>query len=548
MTASSASSTPLVDLVLRGGHVLTFADPGQAPAEVSAVAIAQGRIIACGTDAELQPLADQAARVIELDGRRVLPGLNDSHIHAVRAGASWTRTMHWEGVRSIDEALALVRAEADTRAAGEWISVIGGWHSSQLRERRPPTRTELDAAAPDHPVYVQELYDRGVLNSAGLQACAFDDTSADPVRGELLRDAEGRLTGEIRGIGAFAVPTGLALQGADAEAGLVAMTAAFAEHGLTGVVDGGGLMMTPRDYDAVHAVHRRGQLALRFRLFISAWTRGGEVDDISALTSLVPVDAGDAVVRIVGVGEIPHLGCHDMEGLDPFVLTDAAHAELVEIVRVCAVRGWRMSVHAVRDATLARILDAWEQIEAETGRVAGRGWSIVHADEASHANLSRLARLGAGILVQNRLVLKGGDYVDAWGEQATAQAPPIGTMRELGITIGAGTDSTRANWFSPWASIHWLVTGSTLDGRGIRDPRHRMSRVEALAAYTRDAAWFTAEQAHRGRIAPGYDADLCVPSLDPLDCPEERLAGITSDLTVMGGRITHITLDKESTP
>src|SRR5690606_36571931 len=191
------------------------------------------------------------------------------------------------------------------------------------------------------------------------------------------------------------------------------MAAAFAEHGLTGVVDGGGLMMTPRDYDAVHAVHRRGRLALRFRLFISAWTRGGEVDDITALTSLVPVDAADGVVRIVGVGEIPHLGCHDMEGLDPFLLTDAAHAELVEIVRVCAVRGWRMSVHAVRDSTLGRILDAWEQIEAETGMVAGRGWSIVHADEASRANLERVVRLGAGILVQNCLVLKGGDYVDA---------------------------------------------------------------------------------------------------------------------------------------
>jgi predicted amidohydrolase YtcJ len=206
-----------------------------------------------------------------------------------------------------------------------------------------------------------------------------------------------------------------------------------------------------------------------------------------------------------------------------------------------------MSVHAVLDSTLGRILDAWEQVESETGLIAGRAWSIVHADEASPSNLERLARLGAGILVQNRLVLKGGDYVDAWGEQATAAAPPIGTMRELGITIGAGTDSTRANWFSPWASIHWLVTGSTLDGRGIRDPRHRMTRIEALGAYTRDAAWFTAEQARRGRIAPGYDADLCVPNLDPLECADEDLGVITSDLTVMGGRITRNTIDKEST-
>src|SRR5690606_1005650 len=189
-------------------------------------------------------------------------------------------------------------------------------------------------------------------------------------------------------------------------------------------------------------------------------------------------------------------------------------------------------------ATLGRILDAWEQVEAETGLVAGRGWSIVHADEASHANLERLARLGAGVLVQNRLVLKGSDYVETWGAEATAAAPPIGDMRELGITIGAGTDATRANWFSPWTAIWWLVTGGTLDGHGVRAERHRMSRAEALAAYSRDAAWFTGEQAHRGRLVPGYDAELCVPSLEPFECAEDELPLILSDLTVMGGRVT----------
>jgi predicted amidohydrolase YtcJ len=227
-----------------------------------------------------------------------------------------------------------------------------------------------------------------------------------------------------------------------------------------------------------------------------------------------------------------------MEGLDPFELSDASFAELVEITRLCATRGWRMSVHAVLDATLGRILDAWEAVERETGLVAGRGFSIVHADEASRANLERIARLGAGVLVQNRLVLKGADYVEAWGSEATRNAPPIGDLRELGIPIGGGTDATRANWFSPWASIWWLVTGGTLDGAGTRDPRHRIGREDAIAAYTRDAAWFTGEQGSRGRLLPGYDADLCVPTLDPFDCPDDAVPGIRSDLTVLGGRIT----------
>jgi predicted amidohydrolase YtcJ len=532
---------PVVDLVLRGGRIATFADPGQGPQEAEAVAIAGGRVIAVGTDAELAHHAELAARVVELGGRRVIPGLNDSHIHAVRAGVSWTRTVHWEDVRTLDQGLERIREDAARRGPGVWVSVVGGWHSSQLAEHRAPTRAELDAAAPDNPVYVQELYDLGVLNTAGLAASGWTDASTDPARGRLDRDAEGRLTGRIHGVGAFAVPLGSALDvdAAESEDGVRSMFAAFARHGLTGVVDGGGLLVTPRDYDPIYAVWRRGELDVRTRIFMSAWTGGGEVADIEQLTALVQPDSGDGMLRIAGVGEIPHLGCHDMEGLDPFRLSDRAHAELVEIVRLCATRGWRMSIHAVLDETLGRILDAWETVEQETGLVAGRGFSIVHADEASLRNLERLAKLGAGVLVQSRLVLKGADYVAAWGEEAASNAPPIGSLRELGIVIGGGTDATRANWFSPWAAIWWLATGGTLDGTGVRAERHRMSREAAIAAYTRDAAWFTGELDRRGRLVPGYDADLCVPSLDPFSCSDDELRDILSDFTIMGGRITH---------
>jgi predicted amidohydrolase YtcJ len=541
MPTTSVPALPVVDLVLHSGRVSTMALAGEAPAEVASVAIAGGRVVAIGTDAEIAPLRALAARVVDLQGRRALPGLNDAHIHAVRAGVSWTRTMHWEDVRSLGEALERTREDAARRGPGAWVSVIGGWHSSQLAERRAPTRAELDEAAPDNPVFVQELYDRGILNSAGLSACGFAEDSDDPPRGHLVRDADGRLTGEVRGVGAFAVPTAVALAAsdADAEAGVRAMNAVFARHGLTGVVDGGGLLVTPRDYDPLYAMWRADRLDVRTRLFISAWNRGSEVADIDALTSLVQPASGDGMLRVVGVGEIPHLGCHDMEGLDPFELSDEAYDELVEIVRMCAARGWRMSVHAVRDASLERIIDAWEEVDRETGLIAGSGFSIVHADEASVENLARLAQIGAGVMVQDRMLLKGGDYVDAWGAEATASAPPIGTMRDLGLVIGAGTDATRANWFSPWASIWWLVTGGTLDGRGIRSERHRMTRHDALAAYTRDAAWFTGEHGHRGRLLPGYDGDLCVPTVDPLQCADDELRGILSDLTVLGGRITH---------
>jgi predicted amidohydrolase YtcJ len=538
---SPFTSLPVIDLVLTNAKVSTFADPDQGPSEVQALAISGGRIIAAGSNDDIASYVPLAAEVIDLNGQRVLPGLNDSHIHAIRGGVSWSRIVHWEDVRSLTEGFLALQKDAAQRNPGDWVSVVGGWHRSQLSENRAPTRAELDEACPNNPVYIQELYDRAILNSAALEACGFHDDSENPPRGELLRDEAGRLTGEIHGVGAFSIALAKALPVSEKEASSATkeMFSVFAAHGLTGIVDGGGLLVTPRDYDPVYALWRSGELGTRVRLFISAWDRGSEVANIDALTGLVQAGSGDDMLAVAGVGEIPHLGCHDMEGLDPFTLTDQAFEELVQIVRLCVTRGWRMSVHAVLNSTLSRILDAFEVVEAEGGVLSTLGFSIVHADEATKDNLERMKKLGLGVMVQNRLILKGADYVEHWGATATAGAPPIALMKQLGITIGGGTDATRANWFSPWASIWWLVTGETLNGEGVRAPEHRLSVDEALRAYTRDAAWFTGEQSTRGRLVPGYFADLCVPTSDPYEVDPSELRHVRSSLTVVAGRITH---------
>jgi predicted amidohydrolase YtcJ len=449
--------------------------------------------------------------------------------------------MHWEDVRSLAEGLRQIGARASALEPGQWISVVGGWHSRQLEEGRMPTRAELDAVAPENPVFIQELYDHGVVNSAGLAACGWDDSSADPAGGKLLRDAAGQVTGQLIGMGAFAVPLALALAATPEQSysGTRAMFREFAAHGLTGVADGGGLKMTPHDYHQLFKLWSDDALAVRVRLFISAWTRGGEVGDVAALTEFLHPGFGDRRLRVVGLGEIPHLSCHDMEGLDPFVLEQIAYDELVEIVRMCAQAGWPMSVHAVLEDSLSRVLDAWEQVERETGGVAGRRFSIVHADQASEESIKRIAALGAGVLVQNRFMLKSTDYREGWGAEAVRTAPPIGVMRAHGVTIGGGTDATRANWFSPWASIWWLVTGQSIDGAPPRDAEHLLSVEQALASYTRDAAWFTGEEGERGRLVPGYEADLVVPTLDPFECDVNELREIRSDLTIVGGAVTH---------
>jgi predicted amidohydrolase YtcJ len=542
MTAQHAAAA--VDLLLTGGRITTLAQQGEGSAEVQSLAIAGGRVLAVGSDDELAPYASHARRVIELGGRRVIPGLIDSHIHAVRGGVSWLVSVHWDGVRSIADALELIRERASQIPVGQWIPVIGGWHRRQFVEGRIPTSAELTRAAPQHPVYIQETYDVGVLNAAGLAACGWADAATEnPARGSLERDAAGMPTGVVFGMGAFTVPTMLALEVTreQAKLGTAAMTREFASHGLTGVNDGGGLLLQPSDYDALFDLWREKGLSLRFRLFISAWERGSELANYEAYTAMQQHDFGDGIVTVSGVGEVVHLGCHDLEGMEDFQVADEAADGLLEISRMCAERGWRMSMHAVLDDTLGRVLDVWEKVQAETGGVRGHRWSIVHADAASEANLDRMAALGLGVLVQNRHVLKGGDYVEHWGAEEAAHAQPIADLRARGIPIGAGTDATRANWYSPWASIAWFVTGRSIDGTGLRAARHLMSREEALRAYSADAAWFTNEDDHRGKLLPGYDADLMVPTLDPFTCPDDALANIRSELTIMDGRVTWAT-------
>lgn len=536
-----ASNDRIIDLLITGGRISTFAEPGQGPAQVESIAIVGGAIHAAGSDAQLAGLAPLARRVIDLGGRRVLPGLIDSHIHAVRAGVSWSVSLHWERVRSVAEALATISARAAELPAGTWIPVIGGWHRRQFTEGRTPTPEELTAAAPQHPVYIQETYDFGFLNAAGLAACDWSGADAqDPPRGTIVRDEFGVPTGVLLGVGAFSVPTAkaLAVSREVAAQGTLDMMREFASYGLTAVNDGGGLLVRPSDYDPLFDLWRRGELPLRFRLFISAWDRGGEVGNYASYMDLVQHDFGDDRLRVSGIGEVVHMGCHDLEGFEEFSIDEPAVAELIEISRTAAQRGWRMSMHAVLDDTLSRVLDAWEAVEAETGLVKGRRWSIVHADAASPRNLDRIAALGLGVLVQNRHLLKGGDYVEAWGSEATANAQPIGGLKARGVKIGLGTDATRANWFSPWAAINWFVSGRSIDGAGVRAAEHLMTREEAIRAYTADAAWFTGEDDRRGKLLPGYLADLFVPTLDPFECSDEELSGIRSDLTMTGGAVT----------
>lgn len=533
---------PAADLVVTGARLFTGLADHSAGPDATAFAVRDGRFLAVGSDAELAELARGGGRHVDLGGRRVLPGLQDSHLHAVRAGLTWNTEVHWEEATSLADAMERLRAAAAQAPAGTWLPVVGGWHARQFTEGRPPTPDELDRACPDHPVFAQMLYEQAVLNSAALAACGWDTATADPPGGTLERAADGRPTGVVRGMGGFRavldrIPAPTTEQ---QEAGTLAMLRTLAGHGMTAVIDGGGLFMSPESYRAVFALWRRRELPVRMRLFASASTAGHEVDELTAWMRHGTAGFGDDLLRVCGLGEVVHLGCHDLEGFTDFRIDETSYRELVEIGRRAAAAGWPMSVHAVLDSSLGRVLDAFEQVAAETD-IRPLRWSIVHADEASEANIARMASLGLGVLVQDRMVLQAPDYVDLWGAAQAARTPPLGELRTAGLPVAGGSDATRASRYLPWTSLWWLVTGGTATGTGTRAAAHRLSVAEALHAYSHAGAWFTFEERTRGRIAPGYAADFFAPTADPFAADPDTLPDIRSDWTVMSGRTTHST-------
>jgi predicted amidohydrolase YtcJ len=533
------SSSRQADQVFLNG--LVWPGSGTVGPEPTALATAGGRVLAYGSDADMRELAGPDTRIVDLQRRRLIPGLIDGHMHATRAGATWGSELHWTGVPDVATALSTIRDAANRAKPGEWIRAIGGWHPCQFSDAREPTKAELDEAAGQHPTYVQALYEVAVLNTAAIRASGLDKLTEDPPGGRIERDpVTGEPTGRIHGMGAFTFCLN-AIEPPDPAGQRQSTMAMFADlhaSGLTGIVDPGGFGMAPGRYDPLFDLWRSRELSMRMRLFLSAVDPGQEHAQLESWLQHAHTRFGDDMLQYLGIGEVVHYGCHDFEGLEPFTISDEAADELYRISLSTAEHGWPMNIHAVLDESVDRILDCWEKVHAQIP-LTGLRFSLSHADRISPRNLSRLHALGAGVVLDDHLVFKAGASEAVWGAGATSRTPPVADILAAGVPIAAGTDASRASSYSPWLSLWWLIAGTSLDGIRRRDPEHLLTRAQALASYTSGSAWLSFEEADRGHLRPGAHADLAVLSEDYFTVPEDRICAISSELTVVGGEIVH---------
>ncbi len=542
-TSASGDKPMSADLILHGG-VITTLDRGNPAA--SAVAIRDGLFIAVGSEAEVMAHAGPQTKIVDLKRRRVLPGLIDNHLHIIRGGLNFNMELRWDGVRSLADAMMMLRRQVAVTPPPQWVRVIGGFTERQFAEKRLPTIEELNAVAPDTPVFILHLYDQALLNSAALRAVGYTKDTPNPPGGEITRDANGNPTGLL-----LARPNADILYATLAKGPKlpfdyqVNSTRHFMRElnrlGVTGAIDaGGGFQNYPDDYAVIQKLADENQLTIRLAYNLFTQKPKQEKEDFLNWTRTSKYKQGDDYFRHNGAGEMLVFSAADFENFrQPRPdMPPEMEGDLEGVVRILAENRWPWRMHATYDETISRALDVFEKVDKDVP-LRGLNWFFDHAETISERSIDRIAALGGGVAVQHRMAYQGEYFVERYGSKAAEATPPVARMLEKGIKTSAGTDATRVASYNPWVSLAWLVTGRTVGGLRMTPQRNCLDRETALRMWTEKVTWFSNEEGRKGQIAVGQFADLIVPDRDYFGCPEDEISFITADLTVVGGKVVY---------
>lgn len=549
MSTAQADDKHTGEVILHNGKVAVSGEEGTYRF-AEAVAITDGLIEAVGDSQALLEDAGDTARIIDLQGRTVIPGLNDSHTHAVRGGRFYNLELRWDGVDRLDKAISMVSEQAQRTPDGEWVRVIGGWSPYQFEEDRMPTPAELTEAAPDTPVFVLYLYSRGFLNAAAVEKLGITENTQAPTGGryELTDDGGAILWAEPN-------PTILyqtigALPGLSEESQVNSTKHFYRElnrFGLTSVIDaGGGGHIFPDDYAGTRTLAEQSAMPLRVAYYLFPQSPEKELATFRYWTRNFKQGENQAHIHggyeLQGGGEFLTWNAGDFENFTaerPEILKKPyMREELYEVTKYLAERGWPIRIHATYDQSVTKILDIWEKVDAEHSFDNLR-CTLDHVETISDRNIERVKALGCGIAVQSRMAFAGESFVERYGKEAAATAPPLRKLAENGIPVGLGSDGTRVATYNPWMTMYWAVTGNTAGGTQIYPSDNRLSRDQALRLHTEGSAWFSGEQDVKGKIEPGQYADLAVLSADYFEIPGEQIKDMESVLTLVEGKIVY---------
>ena len=523
--------------------------------EASALAVKAGRIYAVGADNEILSLKDSHTKLIDADGRRLIPGLEDSHMHPLNE-KNFTSKVRWDNVPTLKRALEMLTEQAARTPEGQWVKVHGAWSPYQFKEQREPTIKELNKAVPNRPLYVQYAYNRVWLNKPAMKFFGVGTSKFPMLPGTVLqKDKKGNYTGVIEGYTFLFLAMDAMLPVATAEeqvSSLEYLIRDLNRFGMTSVIDNSSLIGYPEGHLPLQTLIKENRLNIRFPfadLGFSYDPKKNWVDtEIEMITKVSPLSTGQNLhptlehgYEYEGTGEVLRAEIHDHENFDrPTFIVPAEkmrqYAE--EDVRKLIQKRIPFRMHISYNENITPFLDAMEEV-VKTTPLDGMRWSIEHAETISDENIARIKKLGGGIALDAKMALHGDAYVRTHGRDSALYTPRFRDLMKSGIPLSLTSDAFRVSPGNPWIGISWAVTGKAVSGNVILAEDNRLTREEALRLYTTGAAWFENEEADKGRIAPGNLADFVLLSDDFFSVSDDKIKDLTAVLTVVGGRVVY---------
>ena len=523
------------DAVYWNGKIITV-DPRFSTAE--AIAIRGGRFTAVGKNEDIRRLAGTATRVVDLHGKTVVPGLEDSHLHGAGGGPG----VDLSDTRSLADVYARIRERVQHSKPGDVIVSNSDWHEAQLKEQRLPLRRDLDPVSPENPVVLVRGGHEFILNSAALAKWHIEKATASPEGGQISRYPDGEPNGELidRARTLVALPQNRLTPDQQIESWSRQFRKLHAA-GLTSIRQPG---ISLDQYHLFQEMKRRGLLTMRITALLSAPPNPDAAKVRAFLeNSGVRPDEGDEWLKTAGMKLIVDGGFEGGWMREPYQepygkdgtfrgLNLMPRERYTEIVKELNRLGWRVGTHAVGDAAIDEVLAAYEAANREKP-IQGKRWAIEHGFLPREEHFARIKALGAFVTVQNHLYLAGPSLVHYWGAARAARVTPVRAYLDHGVDVAAGTDAPVVPFPPLWTMYHFVTRG-TISG-GVLGPDQKITREEALRIATIGNARLTFDEQIKGSIEPGKLADFVVLDEDILTADPKRIEQMKILMTVVGG-------------